>query len=102
MIIQHELGYTVNRIFMLNNHMKFEDIDPKIKAIAKQKHDDLMLKYLSVRLKRCGKGSPISSKWEQNWKDYINNSVSRAVMDYVASKQQRTISNNSPTAVQIR
>jgi hypothetical protein len=82
--------------------MKFEDIDPKIKAIAKQKHDELMLKYLSVRLKRCEKGSPISSKWEQNWKEYIDNSVSRAVMDYAASKQQRTISNNSPTAAQIR
>ena len=66
--------------------MRFGELDPAIAAVADQKRQELELKFMSVKLKRCRRGVPINSEWEGVWRDYIQRSVARAVADYVASR----------------
>ena len=68
--------------------MTLEDIDDEVQLIAAQTRDELEKKFLRVRLKRCERGIPISSDWVKNWQDYINNSVRRAVADYLTQNQR--------------
>ena len=66
--------------------MRFGELDPAIAAVADQKRQELELKFMSVKLKRCRRGVPINSEWESMWRDYIQRGVARAVADYVASR----------------
>ena len=68
----------------VSDGMKLEDIDPQVKLIAAEKRRELEGKFLRVRLKRCERGLAISSEWVKNWRNYIDNSVMRAVSDYLA------------------
>ena len=79
--------------------MKLEDIDPNIRRVAAGKQRELEANYLRVRLKRCEKGIVNPVGWDVMWRKFINQSVARAVADYLATnKPGSRTSSERPTA----
>lgn len=63
--------------------MKMLHIDPIVKVIATEKRRELEQKYEAARIRRLAKNLPITGEWHARWYFYIEDSVDKAVLDFI-------------------
>ena len=68
--------------------MRTSQIDPIAEVIVKQKREQLEKQYETARLRRLAKGLPITGEWHARWYFYIEDTVDKAVLDFLAPQDK--------------
>lgn len=68
--------------------MRARDIDPIAKLIAIEKRRELERRYEAARIKRLAKNLPITGEWHARWYFYIEDTVDKAVLDFLAPQDK--------------